>query len=139
MRRHALTDAHWAQLEKVVPRPRGRRSRSGDRLFVEAVLWRTRTGTPWRDLPECFGPWKTVYNRFANWAKRDIWSDVFRALRVEDDETAVIVDGSVVRAHQDAAGGKGGSTTTDWVVVEVAFRPSSTRSSIPSRVRSMSS
>ena len=139
MRRHALTDAQWAQVEEVLPRPHGRRSRNGDRLFVEAVLWRMQTGAAWRDVPECFGPWKTVYNRFANWAKRDIWSEVFRALGVEADETAAIVDGSVVRAHQDAAGGKGGSATTDWALVEVVFRPSSTRSSTRNRARSMSS
>ena len=139
--RYALRDDQWARIADLLP---GREGTVGvtakdNRLFVEAVLWRMRTGAPWRDVPECFGPWKTVYNRFANWAKRDIWSEVFRALGVEADETAAIVDGSVVRAHQDAAGGKGGSATTDWALVEVVFRPSSTRSSTRNRARSMSS
>lgn len=56
-----------------MPRQRaGPKAKLGDRLFIEAVLYRARTGLPWRDLPERFGPWKTVYNRFYNWAKRGV-------------------------------------------------------------------
>src|SRR5688572_3127221 len=109
MHRHALTDAQWKRIEPLLPRrPQGRHSARGDRLFIDAVLFRAKTGMPWRDLPERFGPWKSVYNRFANWASKDHWAVIFRELQLELDPTASIVDGSVVRAHQDASGGKGG-------------------------------
>ena len=123
MHRHALTDEQWARVEPLLPRrSQGRQSHRGDRLFVDAVLYRTKTGVPWRDLPERFGPWKSVYNRFANWAAKDHWSRIFRELQVDPDELASIVDGTVIRAHQDASGGKGGSSETPWgVLVEVSL------------------
>jgi len=128
MHRHALTDDQWDRIQPLLPRrPQGRKSTLGDRLFVEAVLYRTKTGIPWRDLPERFGPWKTVYNRFCRWAAKDHWSRIFLELQVDRDEMACIVDGTIVRAHQDAAGGKGGSNETPWgVLVEVSL-PRSTR------------
>jgi transposase len=110
----------------------------GDRLFVEAVLYRAKTGMPWRDLPERFGPWKSVYNRFDNWAKKGHWATIFKEMQLEVDEAGSIVDGSVVRAHQDASGGKGGSKATLWVALEEAFRQSSTPSSTPRAARSTS-
>src|SRR6478735_7769190 len=114
MQRHALTDEQWARLRPLLPiRAEGRKATRGDRLFVDAVIFRARTGVPWRDLPERFGSWKSVYNRFRNWAHKDAWSYVFRELQVEIDETASLVDGTVVRAHQDASGGKGGSSRTN--------------------------
>ncbi|MDB4968308.1 MAG: family transposase OrfA [Myxococcales bacterium] len=88
----------------------GPRTKIGDREFVDAVLYRGKTGVPWRDLPERFGPWKSVYNRFANWWRRGVWKQIYKALQVRVDRTGSIVDGSLIRAHQDAAGGKGGST-----------------------------
>lgn len=125
--RHALTDEQWDQLEAVLPtRRRGPASKRGDRLFIDAVLYRAKTGVPWRDLPERFGPWKSVYNRFSNWAARGWWEEIFKALQLDVDEVASIVDGSVVRAHQDAAGGKGGSDSTLWAALEEVFRQSST-------------
>lgn len=139
MHRHALTDAQWRRLQKVLPRQRaGPKAKLGDRLFIEAVLYRARTGLPWRDLPERFGPWKTVYNRFYNWAKRGHWAAVFQELQLEPDETGSIVDGSVVRAHQDAAGGKGGSNEMLWAALEEVFRQSSTPSSTRRDARSTS-
>lgn len=139
MHRHALTDAQWKRLEPLLPRrPQGRKATLGDRLFVEAVLFRAKTGLPWRDLPERFGPWKSVYNRFANWAAKEHWSAIFRELQLEIDETGSILDGSVVRAHQDASGGKGGSNEMLWAALEEVFLPSSTPSSTRSRGRSTS-
>lgn len=108
MHRHALTDEQWARLKPLLPsRPQGRKSKRGDRLFVDAVIFRTKTGVPWRDLPERFGPWRSVYTRFLNWANKDVWPQLFRELHVDIDDSASIVDGSVVRAHQDASGGRG--------------------------------
>jgi transposase len=139
MQRHALTDDQWRRLQRVLPEQRtGPAALLGDRLFIEAVLFRAKTGLPWRDLPERFGPWKSVYNRFANWAKKGHWAAIFKELQLEIDETGSIVDGSVVRAHQDASGGKGGSDAMLWAALEEAFRPSSTPSSTPKRVRSTS-
>lgn len=139
MRRHALTDEEWARLEPILPRrQRGPESQRGDRLFIEAVLFRAKTGLPWRDLPERFGPWKTVYNRFARWAEKGYWADIFRDLQLEVDETGSIVDGSVVRAHQDASGGKGGSNVMLSVALVEASPPSSTRSSTRKAGRSTS-
>ena len=139
MHRHALTDAQWAKLERLLPKqPSGPSAIRGDRLFIEAVLYRAKTGAPWRDLPERFGPWKSVYNRFCNWARRGPWAAIFRELQLEVDETGSIVDASVVRAHQDAAGGKGGSNAMLWAALEEVFRPSSTPSSTRKRGRSTS-
>jgi transposase len=139
MHRHALTDEQWSRLRRLLPPQRtGPASSLGDRVFVEAVLYRAKTGLPWRDLPERFGPWKTVYNRFANWARKGHWATIFRELQLEVDETGSIVDGSVVRAHQDAAGGKGGSNAMLWAALEEAFRPSFTSSSTRNRDRSTS-
>src|SRR5215468_8283313 len=122
MHRHALTDEQWARLQPRLPwRAQGRKSGRGDRLFVEAVIFRAKTGIPWRDLPERFGPWKSVYNRFANWAAKDAWSDVFRELRVDADDRASIIDGTIIRAHQDASGGKGGSNRMLLDALEAVF------------------
>ena len=128
MHRHALTDEQWARLEPALPRrSQGRKAVRGDRLFVDAVLFRAKTGVPWRDLPERFGPWKTVYNRFSRWAAMDHWATILHELQLEADETGSIVDGSVVRAHQDAAGGKGGSNEMLWDTLVEVLQPSSTR------------
>lgn len=130
MHRHALTDAQWRRIQEILPRQRtGPAALRGDRIFVDAVLFRAKTGMPWRDLPERFGPWKSVYNRFANWARKGHWATIFRELQIEVDESGSIADGSVVRAHQDASGGKGGSTVMLSVVVVEDSRPKSTRSS----------
>lgn len=140
MHRHALTDEQWARLGKLLPKKRqGPRSKIGDRQFIDAVLYRAKTGVPWRDLPERFGPWKTIYNRFANWADRGVWLRIFRELQLEVDDVGSIIDGTVVRAHQDASGGRGGSNAMLWAVLEEVFRPSSTpsltRKDAPSKSR----
>ncbi len=144
MHRHELTDAEWSRLEPLLPPRRGRRSLKGERRFISAVYWLTRTGCPWRDLPRRYGPWKSVYNRFNNWSKRGIWERLFKAVQVDPDPPvarpeASILDGSIVRAHLDAAGGKGGSNTTLWDTLEEVFRPRFTPSSIPKRGRGTSS
>jgi transposase len=137
--RHALTDEQWERLRTVLPpQRRGPPSKRGDRLFIDAVLYRGRTGLPWRDLPERFGPFQSVFNRFSNWAKKGHWAAIFRELQVEVDEIGSIVDGSVVRAHQDASGGKGGSDAMLWAALEEAFQQSSTPSSTPRSGRSTS-
>ena len=139
MQRHALTDEQWARLQPLLPsRPQGRKAARGDRLFVDAVIFRARTGIPWRDLPERFGNWKGVYNRFRNWAQKDCWAQVFRELQIDIDETASIADGSVVSAHPDASGGKGGANRMLWDALVEVFQPRSTQSSTRKAGRSTS-
>ena len=116
MHRHELTDAEWKRIEALLPVRTGPVSKRGDRDFVNAVIWRTRTGVAWRDLPERFGPWKTVYNRFKRWAEIGIWERLFKELAIEVDEAGSILDATTVRAHQDAAGGKGALLPKTWVV-----------------------
>jgi len=125
--RHELSDAEWKRIERLLPVRTGPVSKRGDRDFVNAVIWRVRTGVPWRDLPERFGSWKTVYNRFDRWSKRGIWKRLFEELAIEVDEAGSLLDATIVRAHQDASGGKGGSGAIIWAVLEEAFRPRSMR------------
>ena len=103
MRRHELTDEEWNRIEPLLGTRRGPVSKRGDRDFVNAVIWRVKTGVQWRDLPERYGSWKTVYNRFHRWAQNGRWERAFKALQIEVDEVGSLLDASVVRAHQDAA------------------------------------
>ena len=108
MKRHELTDKQWAVLEELVPTGRGRPAVLGDRNFFNAVVWVAKTGAPWRDLSERFGPWKSVFNRFSNWCKKGMWGAIFEALAFNEDEVAALMDGTVIRAHQDSSGGRDG-------------------------------
>ena len=112
MRRHELSDEQWAMIEKLLPKGPGRPATRGDRNFVNAAVWIAKTGAPWRDLPERFGNWKTIYNRFRRWAKHGVWRDMFHAAAVSDEDIAGILDSTIVRAHQDASGGTGGPKKT---------------------------
>jgi putative transposase len=107
--RRELTDAQWARIEKLVPGKEGDKGRHGEdnRLFVDAVLWIARTGSPWRDLPDAFGNWNSVFQRFRRWAKKGVWESLFKALVESPDFEYLIIDSSIVRAHQHAAGAKG--------------------------------
>jgi transposase len=137
--RHALTDEQWDRLRTLLPKRRqGPKSKIGDREFINAVLFRAKTGVPWRDLPERFGPWKSIYNRFANWADRGVWELIFKELQLEFDDVGSIMDGTVVRAHQDASGGRGGSNAMLWAALEEVFHRSSTPLSTRKAVRSTS-
>ena len=112
MIRRELTDAHWARIEKLVPGKEGDKGRRGDdnRLFVDAVLWIARTGAPWRDLPPEFGNWNSQFQRFRRWARKGVWESLFKELSVESDCEYLLIDSTIVRAHQHAAGAKGGAT-----------------------------
>lgn len=105
--RHAISDADWARIEAMLP---GRPGQPGwlaedNRLFVDAVLWIGRTGAPWRDLPERFGNWNSVWRRFDRWARTGVWTRLFEALQDPDLEW-LILDSTVIRAHPCAAGAK---------------------------------
>jgi transposase len=77
-----------------------------NRLFVEAVLYRFRTGCPWRDLPERFGHWKSVHQRFGRWAKSGVFDRIFKLLASDHDNEYMMIDATIVRAHQHSAGAR---------------------------------
>jgi transposase len=111
--RFLVGDAAW---EKVAPLLPGKASDPGatardNRLFLEAVLWRVRTGVPWRDLPGAFGKWNSVFQRFRRWVKGGVFERVFQCLSGEPDFEYALVDGTIVTAHQKASGAKGGPGT----------------------------
>ena len=110
MIRHRLTDAQWDRIEDLVPGKPGDPGRTGEdnRLFVDAIVWMARTGAPWRDLAPYFGNWNSVFRRFRRWAKAGVWVRVMAAVADDPDFESVIIDGTIIRAHQHAAGAKGG-------------------------------
>jgi putative transposase len=109
MIRMALDDRQWSKVETVLRQTRkAGRPANDDRQFIEAVLWWRRTGIPWRDLPDAFGPWKTVFNRFDRWSKTGKWTELFEALCTDRDDEWHSLDSTINRAHQHSAGGKGG-------------------------------
>ncbi|MFF5639844.1 IS5 family transposase [Streptomyces sp. NPDC012825] len=120
MGRGELTDAAWERIAPLLPGTDGRgRPWRDHRQVVNGVLWRLRTGAPWRDLPERYGPWQTVYERFARWEADGIWANLLEQVLVRDDavgrvDWTVSVDSTINRAHQHAAGArKRGSRTGD--------------------------
>jgi len=108
MHRHELTEQEWQRIAVLLHRGAGRPPQISDRDFLNAVLWKVKTGVPWRDLPLRFGSWKTVYSRFRRWATAGRFKAIFEAIQVEVDDNWNCIDGSYIRAHQHAAGGKGG-------------------------------
>lgn len=110
MDRLVLRDGQWERISGlIIGRPDQRGSTGRDnRMFVEGVLWIVRTGSPWRDLPEAFGEWNSVFRRFSRWSAKGVWRRMFEALSDDPDFEYLIVDSTIVRAHQHASGGKGG-------------------------------
>ena len=110
MIRRELTDAQWRRIENMVPGKAGDKGRHGEdnRRFVDAVLWVLRAGAPWRDLPPAFGLWNSVFVRFNRWSRKGVWQRLFNALADDPDFQHVMIDATIVRAHQHAAGAKGG-------------------------------
>ena len=118
MARDILTDKQWERLLPLLPPLKGRRGRPNNnhRPIVNGILWLDRTGAPWRDLPSAYGPWQTVATRFYRWRRAGIWDQVLAELQRQGDAAGELdwdlhhVDGTIVRAHQHAAGAqKGGS------------------------------
>src|SRR5829696_1576018 len=114
-RRHELSDAEWARLQPLLPPRRTGRPRHDDRRILNGMLWKLATGVPWRDLPERYGPWQTVYTRFRRWTAAGVWDQLFAAILRQADAAGALdwsvhfVDGTVIRTHQHAAGAKGGT------------------------------
>jgi transposase len=106
MVRKILRDDQWVRIEPMLPGKKSDRGRTAadNRLFVEAILWIARTGSPWRDLPEELGFWNSVYKRFSRWSDAGVWQKVFGELCKEADFEEILIDSTIVRAHQYAAG-----------------------------------
>lgn len=119
-KRYELTDAQWRRIEDLLPGKTSDPGRTGvdNRLFVNAVLWVLRSGAHWHDLPERYGKYKTVHKRFGRWADAGVWEQIFKRLIDDPDNDYVMLDTTLVRAHQQAAGGKGGRGTRRWGVPE---------------------
>lgn len=127
LRRHEIKDENWDRIKDLLPGQPGDPgvTAKDNRLFINAILWIAKTGAPWRDLPERFGNWNSVWRRFDRWACKGVWQRIFEALQDPDLEW-LLIDSTVVRAHQHAAGKKGGKTPRRWGDRAVASAPRST-------------
>jgi transposase len=106
-----LSETEWRLLKGFLPAERGRKSRPAfdNRVIVNGILWRIRTGAPWRDVPEKYGKWMTVYQRFRRWSEAGIWEAVATMLtQTMADNSRHSLDSTTVRGHVSAAGAKGG-------------------------------
>ena len=108
-----LSDAQWAVLEPLLPRGKkpGRPRTWTRRQLIDGIRWRTRTGAPWRDVPDRYGPWGSVYDLFRRWQRDGTWRTIATALQARADAAGLItwdvsVDSTVARAHQHAAGAR---------------------------------
>src|SRR5215216_1023704 len=114
-RRHEVTETEWARLAPLLPSRKAGKPRKDDRLVINGILWKLATGVPWRDLPERYGPWKSIYTRFRRWRRAGVWDGMLAAVQQQADAAGQLdwavhfVDGTVIRAHQHAAGAKGGT------------------------------
>jgi transposase len=107
-RGYGLRDEQWARIEQILP---GRKGSVGvtakdNRLFVEGVLYRFRSGIPWRDLPERYGDFRVVPQRFSRWSKKGVWENIFKVLSEGSDNEYAMIDSTIVRAHQHSSGAK---------------------------------
>ena len=154
MRRHELTDEQWALVDPHVPRSTARTGRppSDPRRMLDGIFWVLHTGAPWRDLPDRFGPWQTVYDHFRKWRKGGVFAAVVEALQLRLDKAGLIdwdlwcVDGAHVRASRAAAGAdkkvasgtRTSRRTTRWAAAEAGLGRSSTWSLTARPLRSRS-
>ncbi|MAX47312.1 MAG: hypothetical protein CMM78_03810 [Rhodospirillaceae bacterium] len=107
--RFDLSDEEWAVIAPLLPKNvRGPR-RQDDRRVLNGIFYILRTGAPWRDLPERYGPRTTVYNRYVRWGERGVWKGIFDALAEEVEDSLLFIDASIVKAHRAASGSKRGN------------------------------
>lgn len=111
MKRHELSEAQWVRIKNLLPpekKPHGGRPGKSNREMLNAILYWLNTGVPWRDLPERFGPWQSVYSRFRAWTLAGVWETVLAQLIAQDlvDETTLMLDSTTIKVHQHASGVK---------------------------------
>ena len=142
MKRHEVTDEQWGLIQAILPKRAAKTGRppSDPRLMLNGILWILRTGSPWRDLPERFGPWQTVYDHFAKWRALGAYDRILEALHIRLDAEGTIdwdlwcIHGSSGRANRAAAGAskkaavgtRKSQKTTRWAAREVDSAASST-------------
>ncbi len=130
MSRYDLTDFEWRVIEPLLPnKPRGV-PRVDDRRVLNGIFWVLRSGAPWRDLPERYGPRTTCYNRFVRWRKSGVWDRMMDAITAAHDGDIQMIDSTAVRAHQHAATAKRGIEIIVSVFPEAGSRRESMRSSM---------
>ena len=132
--RDLMSDEEWAFFERfifAVRAPNGRKP-TNHRLVLDGIFWIARTGAPWRDLPAEFGKWSSVYRQFRRWTLAGLWEEIMDALNQSGAVPSALqmIDSTVIRAHHQAAGAKGGLRDKVSAVLEVALRPRSTSSSM---------
>jgi transposase len=114
MARYDLSETEWRLIEALLPNKSRAVARVDDRRVVNGIFYVLRTGSPWRDLPERYEPYTTVYNRYNRWAKAGVWLRIFETLAAKSPQSMQFIDSSIIRAHQHAAGGKKGSGSRHW-------------------------
>lgn len=113
LRRYELTDEEWNCIAPLLPPENsGKQGRPQkcNRTILNGIVWIARSGAPWRDLPERYGSWQTVYSRFHKWIEDGTLDNIFRVLSLEAELTELSIDVSIVKAHQHSAGAKKGAT-----------------------------
>lgn len=122
LRRYELTDEEWLRIEPLLPPEntgKQGRPRKDNRTIMNGIVWLARSGAPWRDLPERYGSWKTVYSRFCKWIEDGILDNIFRILSLEAELEESSIDASIIQAHQHSAGAKkGGLQMKSGIAVE---------------------
>ena len=136
LRRYELTDAEWAIIDPLLPRKSRGVARVDDRRVLNGIFWRLRSGAPWADIPERYGPATTCYNRFVRWRKAGVWDRLMDAITAAQDGEIQMIDSTSVRTHQQAATAKRGIEIIVSVAPEAASRPKSMRASMGRRSRS---
>ena len=131
--RHLMSDDEWSLFEHFIQAIRAANGRkpTNHRLVLDGIFWIARTGSPWRDLPEEFGKWSSVYRQFRRWTLAGLWEDILEALNQSGavPDALQMIDSTVIRAHHQAAGAKGGLRDRVLAVQEVVSRPRSTSAS----------
>src|SRR3974390_2508453 len=127
--RFDLSDDEWALLGPLMPKSR-KSGRTDDRKIMNAIFYVLRTGMPWRDLPERYGPYTKAQNRFNRWSRRGIWKRIFDALASKSRDSLYLIDSTIVKAHRAASGAKGGGKIRRWASVAAVAPRKSTPSSI---------
>src|SRR5262245_7826255 len=126
--RFDLSDEEWALLVLLLPKNR-KSARVDDRRILNAIFYVLRTGMPWRDLPERYGPYTTAYNRFNRWSRRGIWKRIVDELASKSRDSLYLIDSTIVKAHRSASGANGGRKIRRSASAGAAGRRKSTRSS----------
>ncbi len=136
--RYDLTDLEWSVVEPLLPMDRRGPKPKNNRQILNGMFYILRTGCPWRDLPERYGPYTTVYNRFNRWRKAGIWDRMMDAIVKAHDGKVQMIDSSIVRVHQHASGVKKRVEFVVSVAAAAGSRRKSTRASTARAVRSAS-